>query len=114
MVGLAPLEAALFGDVEGGLKRSALMAGREDRCRKAHVLLPEVRPLSARDVRTVGGLLQEHLATVPRLKKALSFVMLPSLLCERDRGKVANAVSTDRRLKLALGGVDDCRTLPFS
>lgn len=113
LVGLAPLEALRFGDVEGGLKRSALMAGLEERCRKAHVLLPEAKPLSARDVRTVGGLLQEHLATVPRVKKALSFVILPSLLWDRDRGKVANAVSTDRRLELALGGVDDCRSLPF-
>lgn len=39
--------------------------------------------------------------------------MLPSLLCDLDRGSVARPASTERRLEFGLGGVDDCRTRPF-
>lgn len=105
------LELGRFVEVESLTKRSSVTAGLELRCRKAHVLLPVDKPFSVREGRAVGGLRQEHRPTVPRDRKALSLVMLPSLLWDLERGSVAKAASTERRLEVTLGGVDDCRAL---
>lgn len=63
----------------GSVKRSGVKAGLEEpRCRKAHVLLPS--ELDRGEVRTGGGLLHEQRPGTPRVRNALSEVMLPSLL----------------------------------